>query len=281
VKVAGVAIASDGRMFAATTSGQLAEWTAAAELRFFEATGPRRVRGIHAGPGGVVAMWGDSLVRWKGGGEPETITTAKVDGAVVRDDGSIVWWKGAELRLAKQKLRGLNGQIVSIDRARGHLVAVSASGLRRFDFATWPAKRGHAVRVWNLADGALLHELTVDRDGIDDAAFGPAGQLTIVYLERKRVAVFDANGKLAGRIGARELGEAGSAVEELFPLRRGLILAFAPYMRGDVFLVDAGARRISGWRLDNLYKGGKRFLADTGEKTLLGHTYLSTRLLRF
>ena len=226
-QLAAVASSPDGRLFALSTTGQLAEWTT--DLRYGQAR-VGRSGGLHAGPGGVVVSWGDGVFSWRNG-EPTKVTPAKADGALVRDDGSIVWWEKGALHFPKSKVaRGLPGQVVS--RSGEHLVAASEKGVRVFELAsgelvkefplsaprhavsddlriaTWRfAADFRTVTVSSLRDGSELRVLTVDKGHIDRVVFA-GDQLLVRYHAKKRVAVFDAAGK-SRRIASPEASRRG------------------------------------------------------------------------
>lgn len=237
-----------------------------------------------------------------------------------KESRAIAWWSGSDLHFthrpkAKPSRLPEGARTISLDRSRQQIVAVSGEGLRRFDaksgalvkelplsgpkhamstdgelIATW--KKAAAAKTIAISDaetGSLVSTLTVDEGHIDQVVFVRAAggaataHVLVRYQDGKRVMSFDltAKGKSLTRLLARDLGSAGAAIEELFPLRCGSVLAFSPYPRGDTFLFDANARILRRWELERFYSGGRSFIADGGDRVLFGHARDSSKLLRF
>jgi hypothetical protein len=305
-RIVAVAIGGGGRMFAASANGRLAE--VSADCVYGDATASQKIRGMDAG-GDVVVTWGAGISTWKNG-IPTTLSSVEPDGAVVRDDGGVIWWRGADIHFTNsKKARGFPEQTISLDRKRRRLVASSRAGTRVFDaktgailadlalsgdahavspdgkrIATW--KNAAAVKkipISNLDDGKELFAITTDSGKIDRVVFATDGRILVRHHGGKRVSTFDARGALVHRLMTRDLGNPGSGVDEIFPLARGAVLAFAPYPRAETFLVDPTGRLLEEWRLqkETLYTGGKSFVADAGDRSLFAHSRNFTRLLAF
>lgn len=77
-----------------------------------------------------------------------------------------------------------------------------------------------------------------------------ADGVTVGYHEGKRAAFFDGNGTQTHVVGARNLGE---SIAKLVPLRNGLLLAFGPWPKGTVALVDKNSVVKAVTRLGTFY----------------------------
>jgi len=215
-----------------------------------------------------------------------------------------VWWAGAAITIDKKSLEGLPGQRLLVDRANRRLIAAAPSGVWLFgldgsvgdrlplsaDGAALSAD-GARIAVWSAGEKArkvtvaeaqrseTLHTLTVDKGNIDAALF-VGEQLAVRYHQKKRLALFDGRGKQLQRVQAKDLGERGHAVDELFALLGGDLLAFTPFPKGMTMLVGWDAQLRGQWKLERFYIGGASALADHGDRVLFSHSRDSTRLLR-
>lgn len=313
--VLGAMALSDGRGWFVTKDGAMTTWLRGESTprSSLTKTCVGRVTGVHAA-GSFAVTWGAILTLWDGT-QPTEIDTRNLDVecAVVVVAGptppTVVWAHKEAVFFGDKKVTTDLGmrQRILVDDKQSEVIVCSAAGTRRYGLDGKPVSKvdvrfagshhqlvgEHHLAVWNdrarevriarrdTMTGEL--DLTLDATDVDYVTCDPKGERFMVRYHRgKRVAAFDGKtGRRTHRVQARDLGTKGSAVEALFPLRRGAILAFAPYPRGETLLVDLDARLLFQWKLGRFYAGGRSFFVEDERSALFAHTTESSRALRF